>query len=208
MKRHRAPLLRPLTLALLLAGLGARVETASAAPPEAFEVKSGRGFVARANTLFGETTRPILNTHWVSLKLHPFRDGFRPRPFGLQAGLQQSEDATRAAACRLAPSIAGKSYCGTEGAAYFTALYGGMQAELVELAAADPRPLRITVGAGASAIRAAPFEGTALQPYSSLELGYQLREKLQARAAAFVSYIGPEEGLGISAPTLALEYRF
>ncbi|MCM2322745.1 MAG: hypothetical protein NDJ90_05750 [Oligoflexia bacterium] len=197
-------------LGLLLAG-GA---SASPVPPTSvIELESGKGFLARAESIVGGGSGQIRNTHWVEMRVQPFRDHRQLRPFGAQLGLQQSEDAMRTTACRIAPSIAGENYCGqadsdAENGANFTALYAGLQTDLVELTSTGERPLKVMLGAGATLVRHIALEGPRLLPYSSIQLGYRLQKGLHARAGAFVSYLSAAGGLAISAPAIELEYRF
>ena len=175
------------------------------------EVSNGRGFVGQGSDVLGRGPHRMRTTNWVDLKFRPVPN-YGWQAIGIQVGAHQSDDLTKNLLCKKAPSIAGRVYCSTAESEYhagphFLALYGGINAEIIELAVGEPRPFRLHMGTGATRVQSITFRSSVL-PYSSLEVSYRLREELQAKAGIFVGLIKDTDELGVAAPAVSVEYRF
>lgn len=178
---------------------------------EFLEVSSGKGFVGTKDRLLGGW-RTVFTTGWVDVKIRPFTEQWQWESIGMHFGVHQSDDFTKNAACRVAPSIAGRIYCSTageewEGGARFTAIYTGLQAELVELLRREPKPLQLYVSGGASLVQSV-ITPSSILPYSAFEVAYQVRRSVKAKAALYVSVPRDSNDIGVAAPEVSLEYRF
>lgn len=176
------------------------------------EVDAGKSFVSRPWHLRGSGQSKAVDTFWVELKIRPLAAEYGWQAVGMHLGTQQSEDVGVKVACRDFASIAGRRFCSGAPAIYsdgahFMSFYGGLHAEIVEIATNQPRPLQFYVGAGASRVQAVALESQ-VTPYSSVEILYHLPSRITARASMFVSFLPDNTRLALSAPSLSLLYRF
>ncbi|HLE01115.1 MAG TPA: hypothetical protein VJB59_12700 [Bdellovibrionota bacterium] len=178
---------------------------------ETIEVSNGRGFVGQGSDVLGRGPHRMRTTNWVDLKFRPVPN-YGWQAIGIQVGAHQSDDLTKNFLCKKAASVAGRVYCSTAESEYhagphFLALYGGINAEIIELAVGEPRPFRLHMGTGATRVQSITFKSSVL-PYSSLEVSYRLKKQLQAKAGVFVGLIKDTDELGVAAPAVSVEYRF
>ncbi|HAR41126.1 MAG TPA: hypothetical protein DCS07_00580 [Bdellovibrionales bacterium] len=183
----------------------------SASTRKIVDLSVGKGFVGR-KIQRKLLVRQIHGINWVEAKIRLLDSVPGLRAIGLQLGTQQTEEITKNTLCRTAPSIAGRIYCSTadsdlQGGPQYTALYAGIQTELIEMATLEPRPLRIYVGTGYSQIQSTtiPSNGT---PYTSVEIVYESRRQFTAKAALYISPIDETSSLGIAMPGLSVSYYF
>jgi len=178
---------------------------ALASAPEsssALDMRAGEGMIG------SPTGGSFWSTYWVDAKW-ALPSSLMSGGLDVQLGAIQTEDASREAACTVAPWIAGRRYCARAGdpGPRFTALYAGVQSELVSgLRRAEPGDFRVYVGGGFAHLQGAVLESS-LQPYASAETEFNSRSSWSARAAVYLCPSAPG-GLGIAAPSLKVEYRF
>jgi len=175
------------------------------------DLSVGKGFVGRKiqhRLIF----KQVHGVNWVEAKLR-FLDGVpQMQAIGLQFGTQQTEEITKGTLCRTAPSIAGRIYCSTaeselNSGPQYTALYGGIQVELIELTTLEPRPLRAYVGAGMSRLQSTLMPSN-VAPYASFEVLYESKKQFTAKAGLYVSPTEDTETLGVAMPAVSVSYFF
>ncbi|MBY0470581.1 hypothetical protein K2X30_05380 [bacterium] len=173
-------------------------------------IKPESVFKVRALTGFIDAPHRVFSTHWVDLKIRPFLERHGWKAIQAQVGFQQSQDNTYATYCRIRNRLLGMVTCPfdeVQNTIRFLAIYTGIQTEIVELLAQEPRPMQIFIGSGAAVIHSLIVATTTI-PYASLEASYRWRERFVSRAGIYVSLSSNPELAGIAAPQLSLDYLF
>ncbi len=166
------------------------------------DMRAGEGMIG------SPTSGSFWPTYWVDAKW-ALKSDSRSTGLDVQFGAIQTEDASRAAACDVAPWIAGRRYCAraSDPGPRFTALYAGLQSELTSrLRSGEPGDFRVYVGGGFAHLQGASLQST-LQPYAAAETELHSRSSWSARAALLICPSAPG-GLGIAVPSIKVEYRF
>lgn len=159
-----------------------------------------------------------VSTYWVDVKFRPLSGTYFWEAAGPQLGIHQSDDLTKAVACRNFPSIAGRRFCNGWEAQYregarFVSVYGGVHAELSEILTRQPRPLQFHLGGGMARFQSA-FLRSFFAPYFSLEGNWAVLQDFSIGFSAFLAFLDSWTAhsrltvVDVAAPSLSIEYKF
>lgn len=198
-----------LILLILISGFSARAEMIADVRPT-LDLSSGNGFVGQASVILGGTSGRIIPTRWLDAKLRPFTRSMEM--VGLQFGVHQSDDILNVLLCKGTWNAVGKDFCREsmeelKTGPRFSALYGGIQTEIIEVLTREPRSMQIYLGGGVADVHSA-YRPPSVLPYISVEAIYDWRWNLSARAGFFLSNLDNLENASMAVPTVSMEYRF